>query len=457
MKKLYIVILFILIQHFVNAQYFIVNSISFEGNKTTKEHIILNEISFSIGDSILKENIDNILIDNSTNIYNLQLFHWIKPSFAVHSDSVQIDITFTIQERWYIWPTPILSFADRNLNAWINKMDFNRLDYGLHTAWYNFGGRNEQLKSNIQHGFNRKYELFYNIPQINKKLNIGLDLGVSYYQSHYIDFANFNAKPQTLFLESDFPVIRKYMRTGLINRRNNENIKKIRFEINQQTVSDSVLNLNPNYHLTGINKTYFQIEVNQILNKRKTFSYPLSGSFLEIAFRQRFFLESGETANSRVQLFYSKYIPLTKKSFYSFGINSQYLYANKISTSENISLGYKSNIRGFDFYVIDGQSYFLLKHNLNTTLLGEKTLKFNFIPSSKFNQIPISTYLGVFSDIGYVSDLKYETQNTISNQLLYSFGAGLHIVSYYDQVFVFEYTLNSLKEHGIFVSTKFSF
>lgn len=455
MKKLFPYILLFFISQSSFGQNLIVNSIQFEGNKTTKEKIISFEIKLNVGDTINLKKIDSILEINSTKIYNLQLFHWVKYKYEINSN--QADITFIVQERWYIWPIPIFSLADRNLNAWLKKMDFNRIDYGLHTAWYNFRGRNEKLISNIQHGFNRKYELFYSTPQINKNQTIGLEFGASYFQSHYIDFTTLNAKPQTLRLEDSFPINIKYARFGIINRTSNENIRNLRFELNSQNISDSVLTLNPYYHLNGNEKTFFQIEINQVLNKRKTFSYPLSGSFLELSFRQHFFIDDIETPSSRVRLDYSKYIPISKKLFYSIGLNSQYLLSNIISTSENIALGYKKNIRGFDYYVIDGQSYSVLKQNINTTLLGQKTLKLNLIPSEKFNSIPLSVYGGLFSDIGYVWDEKYKSINPLSNELLYSFGAGLHIVSYYDQVFVIEYTLNSLMEHGIFVSTKFSF
>ena len=412
-------------------------------------------MNFKIGDTIDSKNINKLLNQNTDKLYNLQLFHWVEYKYSINDST--IDIILEVQERWYIWPTPILSFADRNLNAWINKMDFNRVDYGLHTAWYNFRGRNEQLVSNIQHGFNRKYELFYKTPQINKKQTIGIELGGSYFQSHYLDYSNFDAKPQTLRLENQFPIDRKYIRFGLTKRKTVENISNLRFEINQQHVNDSVLKLNPNYHTTGNIKTYFQIELNKVINHRKTFSYPKSGSFFEISFRQRFFLEEGEGPSSRFQLFYSKYIPIQKRSFYSFGINTQYTLNNKISTSENIALGYTQNIRGFDYYVIDGQHFATLKQNINTTLLKERKINLNFIPSNKFNEIPLSIYYSIFTDAGYVYDQKYGYQNNISNQYIYSVGTGIHFVSYYDQVFVLEYTLNSLKEHGIFVSTKFSF
>lgn len=456
MKKLFSTISLLLILSFSFSQNLIVNSINFEGNKVTKDNIISIELNIKTGDTLCYQNIDSVLKLNASKIYNLQLFHWVKSKYKIKKTQF-VDITFSIQERWYVWPIPIFSLADRNLNAWLNKMDFNRIDYGIHTAWYNFRGRNEKLISNIQYGFNRKYELFYTTPQINKKQNIGLEFGGSFYQSHYLDYSNIDGKPTTLRLENEFPINKKYLRFGLINRNSNENIRNLRFELNSQNVSDSILKLNPFYHLKGNSKTYFQFEVNQILNKRKTFSYPLSGSFLEISYRQRFFINNTENPSSRFRLDFSKYIPITKKSFYSIGLNSQYTYNTQISTSENIALGYKKNIRGFDFFVIDGQNFLAFKQNINTTIFSEKSIQLNFLPSDKFNSIPISVYGGLFSDIGYVWDNKYAHLNSLSNELLYSVGAGIHFVSYYDQVFVIEYTLNSLMKHGIFVSTKFSF
>lgn len=439
----------------LNAKSLKVNSISFLGNKITKEKILLAEIQFNTGDSVSLEGIEVFLKNNAEKIYNLQLFHFVDYKYEIIEN--QIDITFVMQERWYIWPIPIFSLADRNLNAWINKADINRIDYGLHTAWYNFRGRNETVITNFQHGFNRKYELFYSSPQVNKKQDIGINFGVSFYQSHYLDYQNIKAKPITLRLEEQFPVNRKYIRVGLSKRKTASNIGEINIELNQQVVRDTILELNNNYQLTGNQKTYLQFEVSKILNKRNNFSYPTAGSYLQINVKQRFFIEKQEGTSSRLQLFYSKYIPINKKYFYGIGSFNQYKLVNKISSSENIALGYRQNLRGFDYYIIDGQHFTMLKQNFNALLLKEKAINLKFIPSKKFNTIPITIYYGIFTDVGYVYDNKYEKYNPLSNQFIYSIGSGLHFVSYYDQVLVLEYTLNSKKEHGIFINTKFSF
>ena len=96
---------------------------------------------------------------------------------------------FGVQERWYTFPVPILSLADRNLRSWLNRPDrWQRVDYGLHLLRTNFRGRNEQLIANLQLGFNRKYELFYEAPGLGRYRRLGFGVGASYYQSHSLDY-----------------------------------------------------------------------------------------------------------------------------------------------------------------------------------------------------------------------------------------------------------------------------
>jgi hypothetical protein len=98
-------------------------------------------------------------------------------------------IVFGVQERWYTFPVPILSLADRNLRSWLDRADrWRRLDYGVHVVRSNFRGRNEQVIANLQLGFNRKYELFYEAPGLGPYRRLGVGVGASYYQSHTLDY-----------------------------------------------------------------------------------------------------------------------------------------------------------------------------------------------------------------------------------------------------------------------------
>jgi len=116
------------------------------------------------------------------------------------------------------------------------------------------------------------------------------------------------------------------------------------------------------------------------------------------------------------------------------------------------ALGYnKDVIRGYEYYVIDGQHFALLKSGLRYALFRKKEYHAGFIPSPKFNTIPVSVYAGIFVDAGYVIDHQFTAKNTLMNSWQFGYGAGIDLFTFYDLVFRFEYSFNKLGESGFFI------
>ena len=69
----------------------------------------------------------------------------------------------------------------------------------------------------------------------------------------------------------------------------------------------------------------------------------------------------------------------------------------------------------------------------------------------KFATIPFAIYLNAYGDAGYVEDTRYQQHNSLTNSWLYGCGAGIDLVTYYDLVFRFEYSVNKFGESGIFI------
>ena len=164
-----------------------VGSILFAGNAVTRERILRAELDFHEGDTLALADLPARLEVNRRRLFNLQLFH----SVVVQATCTggRLLIVFGVQERWYTFPVPILSLADRNLRSWLDRADrWRRVDYGLHLTRTNFRGRNEQLIVNLQLGFNRKYELFYEVPGLGRYRRLGFGVGASYFQSHTLDY-----------------------------------------------------------------------------------------------------------------------------------------------------------------------------------------------------------------------------------------------------------------------------
>ncbi|MDQ4140011.1 MAG: hypothetical protein M3142_05755, partial [Bacteroidota bacterium] len=126
-----------------------IGSILFEGNKITKDKILRAELDLKEGDQLNSSDLKKQLAANQLRLYNLQLFHWVR--YIALCENGKLSLIFTLQERWYIWPVPIFSLADRNFNAWLYHNDWRRIDYGLHLLVKNFRGLNETLRMNVQH------------------------------------------------------------------------------------------------------------------------------------------------------------------------------------------------------------------------------------------------------------------------------------------------------------------
>jgi len=84
----------------------------------------------------------------------------------------------------------------------------------------------------------------------------------------------------------------------------------------------------------------------------------------------------------------------------------------KISTVKNQpyyvqrGLGFSDYVRGYEYYVIDGQQYFLTKSNIKYALVNPVKRTIDFLNIKQFNRLYFAVYLNVFADAGYVSDKK---------------------------------------------------
>ena len=95
-------------------------------------------------------------------------------------------------------------------------------------------------------------------------------------------------------------------------------------------------------------------------------------------------------------------------------------------------------MHGFEKYVVDGVAGGLARN----TLLRE-LFNFNipFLRGTTHDRIPFRIYAKTFFDLGYVYNKNF-TNNSLVNQMLYSGGAGIDVVTFYD--FVFRWNIASI-------------
>ena len=111
-------------------------------------------------------------------------------------------------------------------------------------------------------------------------------------------------------------------------------------------------------------------------------------------------------------------------------------------------------MRGLEYYVMDGVAGFV-----GRTTLQHKFLQFNvrLAPGKKYEQfIPFRFYGKLYSDAGYVYD-KDPGVSLLSNKMIYTWGFGLDMISFYDVVFKFDYSFNQFGKSGLFIHVRTDF
>lgn len=409
------------------------------------------------GDTLSIRELDSLLYLDERQIYNTRLFNKVVHNIEmIGSDYVFVFID--VDERWYTWPFPIIELADRNFNEWWvqRDRDLSRLNLGVRFYQENMRGRNEQLKAVVQFGFIQKFELFYDVPYINKGQNTGISFGASYSQSKQVAYDvddNF-----LLYLDVNQFQRRRFYANFEVNQRVGlYNFHTLTTEFHDKIISDSIANLNPNYFGTDDNELqYFRLQYNYRLDKRDYRAYPVKGWFLNAGFEK---LGAGifddlDILRSRAKL--QKFTPLSKdrKLFMGNSLSGFYTFYGETPFFVEEGLGFNEElVRGYEYYAIYGQQYWLQKNSLAYQIFKWNGPDLNMLPGRKFDRVPLAIYLITHFDHGYISDDKNRGK-TRANQYLLGYGLGLDFVSFYDLVFRVEYSRNIDNEDGIYLHFK---
>ena len=111
-----------------------------EGNKKTKEWLILRESGYKKGDIIAAEELDAAIEAIRRNVANLQLFLHVTVHPVVLTDN-NLLVLIQVAERWYLYPIPYVRLAEPNFNTWLRNSTESRTNYGIKLKQFNFRGR----------------------------------------------------------------------------------------------------------------------------------------------------------------------------------------------------------------------------------------------------------------------------------------------------------------------------
>ncbi|MEE2953765.1 MAG: POTRA domain-containing protein [Bacteroidota bacterium] len=469
MKKWGLIISIMSIGFVVQAQHKLpVYSIKIEGNKVTKKDVIIRELSFEKGDSLTVSELILEIQQSEKNLKNMQLFNFLKITFLMKNNN-RFNIKIVVVEQWYVFPYPILEVSERNFNVWwdefkaSNYSDFSRVNYGVFLNWRNFRGKNEILKLKFRRGFKEHYLAEYNIPYINKRKTFGLKTKISLFrrkksfyktennQLEYYQDEGYSTKDIELGLELKY-------------KRKIQTVHLIGISYFKTIVSDSIVLKNPDFFTNKDDIStigdYYQLKYTYHYENRDYSQYPLDGNSIMMTAKKNI------PKNSPV-----KHIELTAKvEHYLEPFNDFFLgtsFEANWSSNEyqpyfvQRGFGFGKYVRGYEYYVISGQKYWLSKTAVRHPLIDKITFEIPYIKINQFRKAHITVYMSIFSDLGYIIDTQQNNQeNPLSNILLWGRGVSIDFITYYDRIITVEYSLREdklSKEKGIFLHFSSSF
>lgn len=430
----------------------VIKEINISGNRITRENIILRELAFEKGDTITLNNSESLLNSSRENLLNTSLFNYVTITSSIN-DSSWLNIDITVEERWYTWPSVILQYDDRNFSAWLKSKDLSRSKYGFSVERINLFGKKQNLRISMLFGFASQFMISYRNIALDKGRKNFLGVDIEYLKQDEVIYKTFENRPLT-YKNSFEPVfeMNKYT-VNYTYRPYIYDLHKLYFNYIEFHISDTIIDLNPSFLNNNIERmNCFTLDYVYSNDKRDIKAYPLHGSYFELLIGQTISADKqGDRLASTVIVpgFY-KFLEINKRLYYASGVNMKLSFNNTNSYLYSRSLGYNYNLHGFEYNTIEGEHFIMFKNLLKLALLKEKVYELSFIPLAKFNKIHYALYFNIYADCGYVSKRNNTPDNSYANRFLYSAGAGLDLVTYYDRTLRAEYSINGFGISGLY-------
>jgi hypothetical protein len=249
--------------------------------------------------------------------------------------------------------------------------------------------------------------------------------------------------------------VRSYV--SLIYRNKIHNTHTIRIEYELMDFADTLLIINPTFTPGGSTRIqYLSLVYQYKSDHRDDKPYPLNGYYFDVEFAKRGFgvLENGGLDVFYVQSAFRRFWEFSPRWYFASGLNAKFSAEAKQPFYMDRAIGWGRDIvRGYEFYVVNGQNFGIWKNNLKFALMPRKEFNIGFVRSEKISKTHFAIYLNAFLDVGFADNIYRDRSlnNELENSLLIGYGTGIDFVTYYDLVLRLEYSFNRMNEHGFFL------
>jgi outer membrane protein assembly factor BamA len=323
---------------------------------------------------------------------------------------------------------------------------------------HNVSGRNDKLNIWLIHGYTQQLSFKYENPFLDKSLKHGMNVGISYSRNHELNYKTSENKQLFTKDEEDFLITNFHINLGYSYRPAIKTRHNVSIAYTKESVHDTILKLNPKYYNNGAsfaqfidfgyNVQYFNVDY---------IPYPVKGFMGDASFYKRGFGRQNNvwSVSGRGEYFVTA---LPKFYVHFQGVGTLRVPFNQPFTTGRLFGSGDYYLRGMEYYVIDGVAGGMLRATPKKEVVSFKIR--NPLGTKTHDNIPVRMFLKVFGDAAY-SYSKNPGNSFLNNKLIYTYGAGVDIVSFYDLVLKLEYSYNPYertnKKWGFFLHTRSDF
>lgn len=435
-----------------SVQLFNIKKIIIEGNKKTKEYIILREISFREDEQYTLKSLVEQFAKTKKQLMNSGLFLQVIVSLK-SLQGFDAYIKIEVKERWYLYPIPYIKAIDRSIGEWVKdqNMDLNRVNYGVKLTYNNATGRNDRLYTHLTNGYTKQVSLSYRGLYLDSALRWTSSFGLSVGKNKEVNYKTDKNKLQ--FFKHSNNYVLSFLRSYLefAYRPVIKTTHTFGLQYTVEDVADTVITLNPSYNHNQ-QKISFPEVYYTLLHLNTDFNpYPTKGYIGELSFRKK-----GISQPINMWQFSAKgslFKPIIPKYYFNLKAAGLLKLPFKQPYINQQLLGFNGMfMQGYEYYVVDGVAGGYTKASISRELINTVF----HIPSKKIerlNHIPFRVYAKVYGNAGYVYNPE-PGPNMLCNKMLYSGGVGLDIIAFYDFIIKLEWSFNQLRQNDLYLHRK---
>lgn len=432
-----------------------ITKIHIVGNRRTREEIILREIPFREGEQYSLPVLVEKFEDGRRQLMNTALFHEVVVALK-NSEGANAEVLVEVRERWYLFPVPYFKYIDRNLNQWLveHKATLKRVNYGVKVLHSNATGRNDKFNLWLINGYTKQISFGYDRLYIDKKMKWGLNIGLAMGKNREVNYSTVNNKQQ--FFKDTNNFIRSFFKTNaeLTYRRAIKTRHRFGVSYTQEKVNDTIVALNPEYFREGRDRISFA-ELYYVMSYFAVdyIPYPLKGYLAEINFVKRGFTKELDLWQ------------VTARGGGGWKIANKLYFGTRVSGTIKLPfrqpfinqrlLGYGDFMQGYEYYVVDGVAGGFVKATFTRELFNFN-IHYRLSKGGRLERLPFRIFCKIYGNAGYAYNPE-PGENHLNNQMLYSGGVGLDILTLYDFTLRFEWSINQLGQNGLYLHRKTNF